>query len=530
MVKDRRFAVRFSLAAFGAAVIATSSGAAGAGTLTAGDPANTFDLTPFAVGAGSISLGNLTDFRFLPDKRLVMILKTGDVVVRKTDTTLVAAGAFSVSTTSEQGLLGIEVHPDFANNHTLFFYYSASAAEGGTSFDRQRIVSVVLKNDNTLDMPTKKVLATGFMRGPATNDGGALSIGTDGKLYFGVGDSGCNSGAAPGGIITNYFGTCLTNGNGKIMRINLDGTIPNDNPLVGVAAASACSNAAACTAEGTDIATTGTAAPRTEIWAWGFRNPRRFWHDPQTGNLWVGDVGEVTYEEVTIVQKGKHHGWPYREGAHGYPPNKCQVVTPNVGDCVDPVYDCQHGTGTATEDGNCNSITGGLIMDSCDWPATFKGLYFFADNANGRVWTMQPNPARTGLVAGTRKDFGGGFSPGALHTGPDGALYVADYPGTVVRIAPKAPVICPVIPPDAGTEGGANDGGGGSPDGGVGPVDASLGGDSSLGGDAATNAGSGDSGGCGCRVAAAQTTARATWLLAALGALGLFIARRRRAG
>ena len=519
MAYERPVALRFSFAALATTVVALSSSPARADALVAGDPANTFDMTTFATSAGPISLVDLTDFQFLPDGRLVMIVKGGQVIVRKTDATLAAAGSFPVSVTSEQGLLGMAVHPSFASNNTLFFYYSASGGTGGTDADRQRVVSVVLKSDNTLDMPSVKVLATGFMRGPANHDGGALSIGLDGKLYIGVGDTGCNSGAAPGGTITNYFGTCLTNGNGKILRINLDGTIPSDNPLVGVAAASACSNAAACTAEGTDIASTGTAAPRTEIWAWGFRNPWRFWHDPQTGNLWVGDVGEVTYEEITIVQKGKHHGWPYREGAHGYPLAKCQVVTPNNGDCVDPIYDCKHGAGTSGQDGDCTSITGGLIIDACDWPAPFKSLYFFGDNAAGSLWTMQPNANRTGLVAGTRKDFGTGFSAVAMHTGPDGALYIADFSGKVVRIAPKAPVSC------SGGDGGTNDAGG---DSGVSPVDASVA-DSSTGNDGGNGAGPvGDDGGCSCRVGAAGFDGR--WAALGLGALGLIIVRRRGRG
>ena len=515
-----------SIAFFGAAT-------ARADALTAGDPANNFNLTTWLSSSGSVSLAGVTDFRFVPDGRVVLARKIGGVVVRKTDGTLVAAGSFPVNSISEQGLLGVEVHPDFANNHTLFFYYSAGAGDTppGTDLDRQRVVSIVLKSDNTLDMATEKVLIQGFLHGPANHDGGALSVGPDGKLYIGVGDTGCNSGVAPGGTITNYFGTCLTNGNGKILRINLDGSIPSDNPLVGVAAVSACSAGASC---GADIATTGTGAPRSEIWAWGFRNPFRFWHDPKTGSLWVGDVGEVTYEEVTIVAKGKHHGWPFREGAHGYPVAKCQEVVPNAGDCVEPLYDCQHGAASGAEDGDCQSITGGLIVDSCDWPAAFRGQYFFADNAKNTIYTLQPNAARSAIVTGSRKEFGNSFStPTALHVGPDNALYVANFTGnTIARIAPKAPITCPVV--DAGVDAGAKgdagggvDAGAGSDGGGGGLVDASFGGDGAAG-EGGANGDTGDSGGCGCRVVA-NAGADPRWLVLAIGGLALARRRSRRA-
>jgi glucose/arabinose dehydrogenase len=307
-------------------------------------------------------------------------------------------------------------------------------------------VSVVLKSDNTLDMTTETILVRG-LRGPANHDGGGLGIGNDGKLYIGVGDTGCNSGAAPGGTITNYFGTCLTNGNGKILRVNVDGTIPTDNPLVGVSAVTACGSSC-----GTNISTTGTAAPRTDIWAWGFRNPWRFSFDPVTGNLWVGDVGEVTYEEISIVSKGRHMGWPWREGAAGYPQTKCTEINPNTGNCVDPVYYCRHGGASGGIDGGCTSITGGVIVDSCTWPTAFRGLYYFADNATNSIWTLQPNTARDGIVAGSRRDFGSvSNSPVSMRTGPDGALYVASLGGgRIARFAPKTPLTC-------GTDAGAPD-------------------------------------------------------------------------
>jgi uncharacterized protein (TIGR03382 family) len=418
-----------------------------ADTLAAGDPTTYFNFGNHVTGVPAV-----TDFRWLPDGRMVIVRKSGQVHVRTTTGTLVAAGSFSVDTGSEKGLLGVEVDPAFATNSRLFFYYSRSGTgtDPGTDTDRHRVVSITLKADNTLDMTTEKILVRG-LRGPANHDGGALAIGPDGKLYIGTGDTGCNSGVAPGGTITNYFGTCLTNGNGKILRVNLDGTIPSDNPLSALTAVTACGSSC-----GTAPTTTG--APRTDIWAWGFRNVWRMWFDPMTGNLWVGDVGEVTHEEVDIVTKGKHNGWPWREGAAGYPVTKCTEISPNVGNCVDPVYYCRHGGASGGVDGGCTSITGGVIVDSCDWPATFRGLYFFADNANNSMWTIQPNTARDGIVAGSRKNFGSvSNGPVSMRTGPDGALYVASLgDGRIARFAPKTPVSCGDAGVDTGTDTGAD--------------------------------------------------------------------------
>ncbi len=407
-----------------------------ADTLASGAPTMTFNFSDAVTGVPQV-----TDFRFLPDGRMIIVRKTGEVVVRTTGGMNVAAGSFPVDTGSEKGLLGVEVHPSFATNNRVFFYYSRSnsaTTDPGTNLDRHRVVSVVLRADNTLDLTTETILVRG-LRGPANHDGGALAVGNDGKLYIGVGDTGCNSGVAPGGTIGNYFGTCLTNGNGKILRVNVDGTIPTDNPLVGLTAVTACG--ASC---GTDIATTGTGAPRTDIWAWGFRNPWRMWIDPTTGNLWVGDVGEVTFEEIAVVPKGRHMGWPWREGAAGYPVTECTKVSPNTGNCVDPSYYCRHGGASGGVEGGCSSITGGVIVDSCSWPTTFRGLYFFADNANNSLWTLQPNAARNGIVAGSRRDFGtvtGG--PVSMRTGPDGALYVASLGGgRIARFVPKTPLSC----------------------------------------------------------------------------------------
>jgi len=391
-------------------------------------PTGTYAVAEF-VG----QLGQVTDLAFLPDGRLVIVEKTGAVKLRAADGQVTSAGSFPVDTESEKGLLGVAVDPDFATTRRLFFYYSrAGGGSGGTDLDRHRVVSVRLLADGTLDAASEQVLVSG-LQGPANHDGGGLAIGSDGRLYVGVGDSGCNSGRPPEppAAPSNYFATCLTNGNGKILRVALDGSIPADNPLASVVEATAC--AATC-----GVAPSGTAAPRRDLWAWGFRNPWRFTFDPQTGRLWVGDVGEVTYEEVTVVQPGRHHGWPWREGAAGWPGTKCAETVGGGGECVEPAYVCRHGAAAGGLDGDCNSIIGGVFLDPARWPAPLGGRYLFGDSSGGWLWTLDVNEARTGVVPGTRREVTRftGEAPVSIRVGPDGDVYVALIQGRVMRLSP----------------------------------------------------------------------------------------------
>jgi glucose/arabinose dehydrogenase len=393
-----------------------------------GAAAPALDLADVVTG-----LSQPTDLAFLPDGKMVICEKGGAVRLRAPDGWLSTAGSFPVDARSEKGLLGVAVHPAFAVNRLLLFYYSRSGAAGGTDLDRHRVVSIALRADGTLDPATEKVLVSG-LRGPANHDGGALAVGPDGMLYVGVGDTGCNSGQPPEPAQppANYFATCLTNGNGKILRVGLDGSAPADGPLAGVARATACG--ATCRA-----APAGLGRPRADIWAWGFRNPWRFAFDPRTGLLWVGDVGEVTYEEVTIAGAGKHHGWPWREGARGWPRARCRETVPDAGDCVDPVYFCRHGDAAGGVDGDCQSITGGAFLEGPAWPPEWRGLYLFSDNVNGRVWTLTPDAARTGVVPGSRREVGRiAGMPVSMRVGPDGLVYVAAFgAGSIVRASAR---------------------------------------------------------------------------------------------
>ncbi|MGA9811443.1 MAG: IPT/TIG domain-containing protein, partial [Terriglobales bacterium] len=188
----------------------------------------------------------------------------------------------------EQGLLGLAFHPNYSTNHK--FYVNYTLDEG----DRETIIAEyqTMANDpNTADPNSERVLLV--VNQPFTNHkGGQLVFGPDGFLYIGLGDGG--SGGDPMGNGQN-LSTFL----GKMLRINVDPPfatgkeygIPSDNPFAG-----------------------GGGLP--EIYAYGLRNPWRFSFEPVTNRLFVADVGQDSWEEVDILQKGGNFGWNVMEGNH----------------------------------------------------------------------------------------------------------------------------------------------------------------------------------------------------------------------
>jgi hypothetical protein len=298
--------------------------------------------------------------------------------------------------------------------------------------------------------------------------------------------------------------------------------------------------------------------PDKRVYAWGFRNPFRLWADPQTGKLWVGDVGEGKQEEISIVEKGKHYGYPFFEGTQPYtqqqqpfqPAGACMGMTP-ASACVAPVV-----THPTPEGG---AVMGGRILDGCDWPAAWKARYLYGDHGHGMLWTVDVNATRDGVVEGSRKDFADTNNVTAMQLGSDNALYVVELgAGRVTRItakgAPATPGSCPTADPAPGQGGGGGNGSGGTAGQGAGQNAGGqatggnppgMGGNNTSAGNNPGTSGSsnpgagtssatagagggstGDSGSCGCRVAGGRGTA-ALALAGALAFAGVAFGRRR---
>ena len=359
----------------------------------AGTPIAGFGETVFRAGFSAP-----TAIAFLPDGRLLVAEKAGDLNL--TDgasvTTLIT---IDVCSGSEMGLLGVAVDPSFGSNGFVYLYRTLKTANCGSATGRfNEVVRITIGPGDTVIPGSLTVLLTGAQTDNGNHDGGCLRIGPDGKLYVGVGDTGLGDNQGGPGSSTNPYSQDLGVLMGKVLRLNLDGTIPADNPFVGQVGA------------------------RGEIFASGFRNPFRFGFDPLSGGLWVADVGDLQIEEIDIVTSGGNYAWPRCEGTL---PVGCQL-----GGDDDPIFTYPHSGGTSLG----TSITGGAFAGASF--GTFGNDYFFGDYTAGRLYHADPNGSRDD-IATPDLFVTGADGPVDIVFGPDGALYyVSINSGEVRRVAP----------------------------------------------------------------------------------------------
>ena len=283
-----------------------------------------------------------------------------------------------VRTDGELGLLGLAFHPDFEENRRFFIYYSPSTG------NRRMVVAEFQASmgdpDRALDSETVII----SVDQPFNNhNGGTIAFGPDGFLYAGLGDGG--SGGDPFNHGQN-FNTLL----GAMLRLDVDGgpLAPPDNPLVGLPG-------------------------RDEIWAYGLRNPFRFSFDRGTGRLFLGDVGQESFEEVDIIERGGNYGWKIMEGDSCFsPPVACDRTGLRL-----PIHSYGRGTGT--------TVTGGVVYRGISIPDLF-GLYIFGDFGSGTIWTLQ----ETSPGAWTRSTlFENIFGLVAFGEDEQGEVYIVDLFG-----------------------------------------------------------------------------------------------------
>jgi glucose/arabinose dehydrogenase len=290
----------------------------------------------------------------------------------------------------ERGLLGLVFHPAFVDNRRLFVHYSR-AGDGATVVSELRATA----NLATADPSSERVLLT-VAQPFANHNGGQLAFGPDGYLYIGLGDGG--SAGDPLGNAQNP--NVLL---GKILRIDVDGppqgrrpyALPPDNPF------------------GPDGANPGAGLP--EIWAMGLRNPWRFSFDPRSGDLFIGDVGQGSWEEIDRQPGdsagGENYGWNAMEGRHCYQDAECDQDAH-----VKPMAEYGHDAGC--------SVTGGYVYRAGAQP-TLQGVYVFADYCSGLIFTLQAD-VRTNAPKLVLES---GLSISAFGTDEDGEIYLADISG-----------------------------------------------------------------------------------------------------
>lgn len=311
---------------------------------------------------------------------------------------------------NEQGLLGMAFHPDFETNHYFFVDYTKV---GGASVIKRYTVSAT--DPDSADFSSGVTIMT-IPQPYSNHNGGMIAFSPiDGYLYIGMGDGG--SGGDPQNRAQD--GTSLL---GKMLRIDVDAGfpygIPPANPYI-------------------DSATT-----QDEIWAKGLRNPWRFSFDALTGEMYIGDVGQNAWEELSYQPAnspgGENYGWRLKEGTHCYnPSSNCDTE----GILTDPIYEYSHSSSRC-------SITGGYVYRGCAIP-DLQGTYFFADYCTSEVWSFRFDG--TNITEFTNRtaelEPGGGVTIDWISSfGVDnrGELYILDHlGGEIFKIIPDGiPSLC----------------------------------------------------------------------------------------
>ena len=189
----------------------------------------------------------------------------------------------------EAGLLGMAFHPNFANNDQVYLSYTR------TGSPLESVISRFLVDPATgnLDDSSELVILT-VPQEAGNHNGGNIAFGPDGFLYIGFGDGGGARDPMERAQDTNFI-------LGSMVRIDVDSATPYAIPL---------ENPFSINTNCVDGVGT---SPCPEIFAWGFRNPWRFSFDRQAGDLWVGDVGQSSWEEIDRVEQGMNYGWDERE-------------------------------------------------------------------------------------------------------------------------------------------------------------------------------------------------------------------------
>jgi uncharacterized repeat protein (TIGR03806 family) len=278
------------------------------------------------------------------------------------------------STCAECGLLGMAFHPDFPATPRVYLTYTTlNRPMRGPDTHLSEFTS--RDGGLTLDPDSERVILT-ISKESVHHHGGRIGFGRDGFLYMSTGD---------GNSFRNDNGQRLTTLLGKILRIDIRGTtgsalyrIPADNPFA--------ASTTTCHVNGDSTQNC------PEIYAWGFRNPWRWSFDRQTGDIWVGDVGETAVEEVNRVRRGGNYGWRCFEGTQDISGRWATGATcASRTDLLPPVAEYPHTLGAA--------VTGGYVYRGTAIPE-LVGRYIFGDFSSGRIWDIPNDTQPTMTMSG----------------------------------------------------------------------------------------------------------------------------------
>jgi glucose/arabinose dehydrogenase/chitodextrinase len=377
----------------------------------------------------SLPAFQLVGFTWAPDGTMFIWQKNG--VVRIFHDGILHSTPFidlsnQVNTYDDRGLLGLAVDPDFEQNGYVYlaYVYEPTGNSNDTGPKTSRISRVTANPaDRDVALPgSEVVLIEGIPADSGSHNVGTLRFAADGTLFASSGDGGTAAFADPLALGAQD----LNSYRGKILRINRDGSAPappqQTNPFYD-----------------------GTNSIRSRVWAYGLRNPYRFDFHPTLGDLYAGEVGWNTWEEVDRIVAGGNYGWPCYEGANPQPdyqaafPSTCGALPPSS--VIPPLFTYDRSLGSAA--------VGGAFYTGSAYPADYDENFFFSDYTGNwiRRLVLQPDGSiAQNLVFAT--DVGVVVSMGM---GPDGLLYYADFiSGQVRRIRYDGVVAAASATPQSG--------------------------------------------------------------------------------
>jgi glucose/arabinose dehydrogenase len=355
--------------------------------------------------------------------RLFVVEKTGSIKV-------IVGGVLQatpfltipVTTASESGLLGLAFHPNFASNGRFFVAYTRPPGWPGgflgTTAD-QAIAEfqVSAGNPNVADPATRReIIAVPDLAG--NHNGGDIHFGPDGFLYWAMGDGGPQNDPNQFAQRLGRFAVAARDYYllGKILRIDINNNTPT--PAANQCAARGQPANYAVPASNPFVGNPDACA---EVWHYGLRNPWRFSFDRLTGRMWVGDVGQNAFEEISRVEAGAsgiNFGWRCKEG---FNVNNTTGLCAGITGLTDPVADYNRATG--------QSITGGYMYRG---PITaLRGIYIYADYLSQRIFMHRPGDDGTRTPFEWPRNANGNW----VSFGEDevGNLYIVDIIGGQVH-------------------------------------------------------------------------------------------------
>jgi glucose/arabinose dehydrogenase len=334
------------------------------------------------------------------DDRLFVTERAGRIRILRPDGTFDPIPFLDISdrvnsSGGEQGLLGLTFDPQYATNGYFYVNYIHGQGNGSTHISRFSVT----QNPDLASAASESIIFS--VPQPATNhNGGDLTFGPDGYLWFALGDGG-----GAGDPLNNAQN--MTSPHGKMLRIDVHGaapySIPADNPF----------------------ANGDPAQVLPEIWASGLRNPFRFSFDALTNDLYISDVGQSAYEEINFLPAGSsggaNFGWRCFEGPAPYDQSQCDQLA----DHTLPVHAYPHGAGAC-------SVIGGYVYRG-DPASSLYGMYLYTDFCLGQLHGLVQDPVEGWVSMQLTESHGFGFA--AMGVDQNGELYICKTTsGQIYRI------------------------------------------------------------------------------------------------